>query len=77
MTWLAICLGLGAVLGLGTYLFLGAAMEGVGTVDYGFWKGLRYGGWVLLLTCLVIWSAICVGVYWSWMGLHALMHIWS
>ena len=75
MTWVIVCIAIGAALGLGTYLFLGAAMEGVGT-NPGFWKGLREG-WILLLASFVIWTAICAVIYWSWVGLHALLHLWS
>ena len=70
MTWLIVCAAIGALLGLGTWWVMGELMQGVGT-EVTFWRGLREG-WILLLVCFVVWTAVCAGIYWIAVGLTAM-----
>ena len=62
MAWLFVCIGIALVLGLLTYLFMGAAMEGIGDSP-GFWKGLKEG-WQFLLATTLFWFLVPTGIYW-------------
>ena len=75
MTWAIVCAVLGVLLGLATLAFMNSALQGVGS-GQSFLVALREG-WYLWVGASLFWFGVCAAVYWSWVGLHALLHLWS
>ena len=68
MDWLGICAVVALALAVAVWLFLGAAMEGVGTRYDSWWEKMRAGWWMLAGLFAVFLALTCgVSGLWRWL----------
>ena len=65
MSWLGMCAVVALVLAVAVWLFMGAAMEGVGTRYDSWWEKMR-AGWWMLASLFAVFFAVAAGVSFLW-----------